>query len=96
MATIKWLMLFREITAVCSENHTKHINTLYGQNEELARTLKQVVYIVTTRLWSVKWSVVELLPQRARNLYKLDRSIRPACRPMFYLLNYRTDFVKIW
>ena len=28
-------MLYREIVAVCSEIHTKHINTLYGQNMEL-------------------------------------------------------------
>jgi len=28
------LMLYREIVAVCSEIHTKHINTLYGQNVE--------------------------------------------------------------
>jgi hypothetical protein len=27
-------MLYREIIAVCSENHTKHINTLCGQNAE--------------------------------------------------------------
>jgi hypothetical protein len=26
------LMLYREIIAVCSQIHTKHINTLYGQN----------------------------------------------------------------
>jgi hypothetical protein len=25
-------MLYREIIAVCSEIHTKHINTLFGQN----------------------------------------------------------------
>jgi hypothetical protein len=29
------LMLYREIIAVCSEFHTKHINTLCGHNEEL-------------------------------------------------------------
>jgi hypothetical protein len=29
------LMLYREIIAVCSEIHTKHINTLSGQNVEL-------------------------------------------------------------
>jgi len=29
------LMLYREIMAVCSEIHTKHINTLCGQNVEL-------------------------------------------------------------
>jgi hypothetical protein len=28
------LMLYREIIAVCSEIHTKHINTLCGQNVE--------------------------------------------------------------
>ena len=28
-------MLYREIMAVCSEIHTKHINTLCGQNAEL-------------------------------------------------------------
>jgi hypothetical protein len=27
-------MLYREIIAVCSEVHTKHINTLCGQNVE--------------------------------------------------------------
>ena len=27
-------MLYREIIAVCSEIHTKHINTLCGQNVE--------------------------------------------------------------
>jgi len=27
-------MLYREIIAVCSQNHTKHINTLCGQNVE--------------------------------------------------------------
>jgi len=28
-------MLYREIMAVCSEIHTKHINTLSGQNVDL-------------------------------------------------------------
>ena len=27
-------MLYREIIAVCSEIHTKHINTVWGQNVE--------------------------------------------------------------
>jgi len=42
-------MLFIEIIAVCSEVHTKHINTLCGQNVELLN-VKLVVYIVTTGL----------------------------------------------
>ena len=28
-------MLYREIISVCSEIHTKHINTLCGQNVEI-------------------------------------------------------------
>jgi len=28
-------MMYREIIALCSEIHTKHINTLCGQNVEL-------------------------------------------------------------
>jgi hypothetical protein len=37
------LMLYREIIAVCSEIHTKHINTLCGQNVELLN-VKLAVY----------------------------------------------------
>jgi len=43
------LMLYREITAVCSQIHTKHINTLCGQNVELLN-VKLAVHIVTTGL----------------------------------------------
>ena len=45
-------MLYREIMAVGSEIHTKHINTSCGQNVELFN-VKLVVHIVTTRLQSV-------------------------------------------
>ena len=47
------LMLYREIMAVCSEIHTKHINTLCGQNVELLN-VKLAVHIVTTGLQRVK------------------------------------------
>jgi len=40
-------MLCKEIIAVCSEIHTKHTNTLCGQNAELLN-IKLVAYIVTT------------------------------------------------
>jgi len=46
-------MLNREIIAVCSEIHTKHINTLCGQNVELLN-VKLAVHIVTIGLQSVK------------------------------------------
>jgi hypothetical protein len=39
-------MLYREIVAVFSEIHTKHVNTLYGQNVEFL-SVKLVVYILT-------------------------------------------------
>ena len=40
-------MLYREIMAVCSQIHTKHINTLRGQNVELLN-VKLKVHTVTT------------------------------------------------
>jgi len=40
-------MLCREIIAVCAEIHTKHINTLCGQNVELLN-VKLVVRMVTS------------------------------------------------
>ena len=46
-------MLYREIIAVCSEIHTKHINTLCGQKVELLN-VKLVVHIVTRVLQRVK------------------------------------------
>jgi hypothetical protein len=53
-------MLYREIITVCSQIHTKHINTLCGQNGELLN-VKLVVYIVTTGLYTVN----------ARSTYKI-------------------------
>jgi len=43
------LILYREIIAVCSEIHTKHINTLHIENIEFLN-VKLVVHIVTTGL----------------------------------------------
>jgi hypothetical protein len=45
-------MLYREIIAFCSEIHTKHINTLCGQNVEFLN-VKLAVLIVTTGLYRV-------------------------------------------
>jgi hypothetical protein len=42
-------MLYREIIAVCSQIHKKHINTLCGQNVELLN-FKLAVDILTTGL----------------------------------------------
>jgi hypothetical protein len=35
-------MFYREIIAVCSEIHTKHINTLCGQNVDLLNVKLEV------------------------------------------------------
>jgi len=43
-------MLYREIIAVCSQSHTKHVNTLCGQNVEFVN-VKPVVHITTTGLF---------------------------------------------
>jgi len=40
-------MLYREIIAYSSQIHTKHVNTLCGQNVELLN-VKLAVHIVTT------------------------------------------------
>ena len=58
-------MLYREIMAVCSQIHTKNINTLCGQNIELLN-FKLVVHIVTTGLSSVK----SLIKTRPLMLYR--------------------------
>ena len=42
-------MFYREIMAVCSEIHTKPINTVCGQSVELLN-VKLAVHIVTTGL----------------------------------------------
>jgi len=50
-------MLYREIIAVCSQIHTKHINTLCGQNVEFV-SVNLVVHKVkiqegaTTLFWN--------------------------------------------
>jgi len=46
-------MLYREIIAVCSQIHIKHISTLCGQDVELLN-VKLAVHIVTTGLYRVK------------------------------------------
>jgi hypothetical protein len=45
-------MLYSQIIAVCSQIHTKHINTLCGQNVELVN-VKLAVHIVTAGLYRV-------------------------------------------
>jgi len=52
-SAFKGLMVYREITAVCSQIHTEHTNTLCGQNVELLN-VKLIVHIVTDALQRAK------------------------------------------
>ena len=47
-------MLYREIIAVCSQIHTKHINTLCGLYVEL-QNVKLAVHVVTTGIYTIKY-----------------------------------------
>jgi len=50
-------MLYGEIIAVCSQIHTKHINTLCGQNVEFVN-VKLAAHLVTTMLYSVQQIII--------------------------------------
>ena len=41
-------MLYSKIIAVCSQIHTKHINTLCGQNVELLKVINLVEHKAAT------------------------------------------------
>jgi hypothetical protein len=47
---VNWLMLFTEIIAIYSENHTKPINTFCGQNAKLLNVKAGDAHTVTTEL----------------------------------------------
>jgi hypothetical protein len=51
-------MLYREIIAVCSQIHTKHINTLRGQNVELLN-VNLAVHIVTTGFKGINYELLK-------------------------------------
>jgi hypothetical protein len=64
-------MLCREIIAVCSEIHTKHINTLCGQNVEFVNVKPGGTY---SNYWALKgqWLLVQLnqLSEASHDLLK--------------------------
>jgi hypothetical protein len=57
-------MVYKEIIAVCSEIHTKHINTLCGQNVELLNVKPGGTY-------SNHWALKDYSPYRAVNTLRL-------------------------
>jgi hypothetical protein len=52
-------MLYMEIIAVCSQIHTKHINTLCGQNVEFG-TLNRPVHVATNQLLRLNNKMVKM------------------------------------
>ena len=56
-------MLYREIIAVCSEIHSKHINAVCEQNVELLN-VKLVVHNVSLRLKKV--NILEIFHRRKK------------------------------
>jgi len=64
-------MLYKEIIAVCSEIHTKHINTLCGQNVELLNVTATGTYNYHTesprRTNSMEWTVLLTVARQSSN-----------------------------
>jgi hypothetical protein len=57
------LMLCREIIAVCSEIHIKHVNALCGQNVE-SLNVKLAVHIIITGLYRAMNVTANLLAEQ--------------------------------
>ena len=63
-------MLYSEIIAVCSQTHTKHINTLCGQNVQLLN-VKSLLYVAKN------WSELQQHKQdqkKSENIFLFNKS----------------------
>jgi hypothetical protein len=65
-------MLYSEIIAVCSEIHTKHINTLCGQNVELLNVKGGGTY---SNHWALNGSVFIINTQRSLSQQTLTSTL---------------------
>jgi hypothetical protein len=65
-------MLYREIIAVCSEIHTKHINTLCGQNVEFVN-----VKPGGTGCRHKHWALNVYTQPQAQNTFTLNYNMNP-------------------
>ena len=98
-------MPYREIIAVCSQIHTKHINTLCGQNVELLN-VKLAVHIVTTGLhgvFSLKWQsqlgpCVTFVPETSQDVDPVWCDLRPLSSFLFLSTSITclTDKLSVW
>jgi len=60
-------MLYREIIAVCSQIHTKHINALCGQNVELSNVKPTGTY---SNQWALKGQIRGMIATTRSRLHK--------------------------
>jgi hypothetical protein len=74
-------MLYSEIIAVCSQIHTKHINTLCGQNVGFVNFKPGGTY---SNHWGLKW--LKWLNDSVR--YKLDGLLTVECLMLFATLKH--------
>jgi len=77
-------MLYREIIAVCSETHTKHINTLCGAERGTAECQAAAVYtyVRTCCLSPSEYSSFSSLQTEAAGIPEaLLRGVLSACKP---------------
>jgi len=74
-------MLYKEVISVCSEIHTKYINTVCGQNVEFCLTLYLVMHDLITGL-------------RAANIFYIYRHARARIRPPTHARTLKTSLVE--
>jgi len=60
-------MLYREIIAVCSQIHTKHINTAVWAEGRIVN-VKLAVHIVTTELYTVNGNSISVYIVRGKQV----------------------------
>ena len=72
-------MLYREMIAVCSQIHTKHINTLCGQNVEflIVKPGRTDTVEGKVQIHLVRSSVLEESGQSAPRFFRFSRSKDP-------------------
>ena len=79
-------MLYREIIAVCSEIHTKHINVLCGQNVELLNVKPDGIYSYHRTLKELRLQECGLSLRRLR-IIRAIRSENVSCSVVMQVLH---------
>jgi hypothetical protein len=83
-------MLYSEIIAVCSEIHTKHTNTICGQNVELLNVKNLVVRIVNH--WDLNCLNIANLSYACQHSHA-DASYKHVFPDLFYFPPLHSEFI---